>query len=213
MYMITIMLYKVCHLPKKEEITMQQHYLTLQAMADQASISSTEWEWFVHATSVRSIPSGVTIVQSDEPVQHAYFCTQGLFRLYYILPDGREYNVAFTLENDFATSYGAMITGSTSKYTIQAIEDSIVIEIPYSTLQNLMDRSHNWERFVRTAIERLYIRKEERERELLYLSALERYHAFLVKYPGLEQRIPQYHIASYLGISPVSLSRILHENH
>jgi len=169
---------------------MQQHYLILQAMADQASISSTEWEWFVHATRVRSIPRGVSIIQSDELVSHAYFCTQGFFRLYYILPDGREYNVAFTLEHDFATSYGAMTTGSTSKYTIQAIEDSTVIEIPYTTLQNLMNRSHNWERFVRTAIERLYIRKEERERELLYLSALERYHAFLAKYPGLEQRIP-----------------------
>lgn len=78
-----------------------------------------------------------------------------------------ENNVAFTLENDFATSYGAMISGSTSMYTIQAMEDSIVIEIPYDALQMLMDRSHSWERFVRTAVERLYIRKEERERELL----------------------------------------------
>ncbi|MEO2203372.1 Crp/Fnr family transcriptional regulator [Paenibacillus pabuli] len=189
---------------------MQQYYQTLQSMASQASISSTEWDWFVNATTVKRIPSGVAIVQSDDEVSHAYFCTNGLFRLYYTLPDGREYNVAFTLENDFATSYGAMITGSTSMYTIQAMEDSTVIEIPNAALKMLMDRSHMWERFVRTAVERLYIRKEERERELLYLSALERYQAFLVKYPGLEKRIPQYHIASYLGISPVSLSRILH---
>ncbi|MNL75244.1 hypothetical protein D3C87_2010170 [compost metagenome] len=62
---------------------------------------------------------------------------------------------------------------------------------------------------MRNSVERLYIRKEERERELLFLSALQRYEAFLVKYPGLENRIPQYHIASYLGISPVSLSRML----
>ncbi|MBY0215155.1 Crp/Fnr family transcriptional regulator [Paenibacillus illinoisensis] len=189
---------------------MHQYYQTLRLLASQASISATEWEWFVNATTVKHIPSGVTIVQSDHEVYHAYFCTNGLFRLYYTLPDGREYNVAFTLENDFATSYGAMISGSTSMYTIQAMEDSTVIEIPYTALQVLMDRSHNWERFVRTAVERLYIRKEERERELLYLTALERYQAFLVKYPGLEKRIPQYHIASYLGISPVSLSRILH---
>ncbi|WP_307219694.1 Crp/Fnr family transcriptional regulator [Paenibacillus tundrae] len=164
----------------------------------------------MNATTVKHIPRGVAIVQSGDEVTHAYFCTHGLFRLYYTLPDGREYNVAFTLENDFATSYGAMISGSISMYTIQAMEDSIVIEIPYDALQMLMDRSHSWERFVRTAVERLYIRKEERERELLYLSALERYRAFLVKYPGLEKRIQQYHIASYLGISPVSLSRLLH---
>lgn len=47
-----------------------------------------------------------------------------------------------------------------------------------------MNTSHMWERFVRKSVERLYIRKEERERELLYLSAKERYHAFLLKYPG-----------------------------
>lgn len=197
---------------RREAIIMEHHYQTLQSMAYQASISPIEWKWFVQATTVKSIAHGVTIIEAEDYVGHAYFCTQGLFRLYYTLADGREYNVAFTLENDFATSYGAMITGLTSKYTIQAIEHSTVIEIPYSTLQMLMDRSHGWERFVRTALERLYIRKEERERELLYLSALERYQAFLLKYPGLEHRIPQYHIASYLGISPVSLSRILHEN-
>ena len=109
---------------------MHQYYQTLRLLASQASISATEWEWFVNATTVKHIPSGVTIVQSDHEVYHAYFCTNGLFRLYYTLPDGREYNVAFTLENDFATSYGAMISGSTSMYTIQAMEDSTVIEIP-----------------------------------------------------------------------------------
>lgn len=197
---------------QREATIMEHHYQTLQSMAYQASISPTEWKCFVTATTVRSIARGVKIIKSEDHVKHAYFCTQGLFRLYYTLADGREYNVAFTLENDFATAYGAMITGLTSKYTIEAIEDSTVIEISYSTLKMLMDRSHGWERFVRTALERLYIRKEERERELLYLSALERYQAFLLKYPGLEQRISQYHIASYLGISPVSLSRILHEN-
>lgn len=83
-----------------------------------------------------------------------------------------------------------------------------MIEIPYDLLQMLMDRSHMWERFVRVSVERLYTRKEERERELLYLPAIERYQTFLLK--RLYQRIAQYHIASYIGISPVSLSRLLH---
>jgi len=117
--------------------------------------------------------------------------------------------VAFSLEQDFATSYGSMVKGEASAFSIEAMEDSVVIEISYDLLKELMDTSPMWERFVRTSVERLYIRKEERERELLCYSALERYQAFLLKYPGLEKRIPQYHIASYLGISPVSLSRLL----
>jgi CRP-like cAMP-binding protein len=102
-----------------------------------------------------------------------------------------------------------MITGAPSAYTVEAMEPSVVIEISNAALQALMQASHNWERFVRLSLERLYIRKEERERELLYLNAKRRYEAFLAKYPGLEKRIPQYHIASYIGISPVSLSRLL----
>jgi len=96
---------------------------------------------------------------------------QGLFRLYYALRDGKDFNVAFTMEDDYATSYGAMVTGSKSLFSIEALEDSVVIEIPYDTLKLLMDRSHMWERFIRRAVERLYIRKEEREKELLCLSA------------------------------------------
>lgn len=185
-------------------------YSTIRNLPQAAQLSDADWNLFVERSRTRRIFKGVTLIQVGQLAKHAYFCTVGLFRLYYTLQDGREYNVAFTVENDFATSYGAMVMGTPSFFTIEAMEDSVVIEIPYDMLKELMDNSHAWERFVRNSVERLFIRKEERERELLYLSAKERYKAFLIKYPGLEHRIPQYHIASYLGISPVSLSRILH---
>ncbi|MGD8192341.1 Crp/Fnr family transcriptional regulator [Brevibacillus ginsengisoli] len=172
-------------------------------------MSDEEWQWFVDRSQVKRVKQGTCLIEVGEAVNYAYYCSEGLFRLYYSLTDGREYNVAFSLENYFVTSYGAMVTRESSAFTVQAMEDSVVIEISYDDLQELMDRSHHWERFVRKSVERLYIRKENRERELLYLSAKERYEAFLVKYPGLEKRIPQYQIASYLGISPVSLSRLL----
>ncbi|MEW4372314.1 Crp/Fnr family transcriptional regulator [Paenibacillus kandeliae] len=169
-----------------------------------------EWTPFIQGTTIRQIRAGQQLIAAGESVKAAYFCVSGLFRLYYILEDGREYNVGFTLEGDYATSYAAMIQRTPSAYTIEALEDSVVIEMDHGLLEQLMAEHHSWERFVRLAVERLYIRKEERERELLYLSAAERYQACLHKYPGLEQRIPQYHIASYIGISPVSLSRMLH---
>ncbi|MFS0559384.1 Crp/Fnr family transcriptional regulator [Terribacillus sp. 179-K 1B1 HS] len=185
-------------------------YCILQGILSRFSIEEKEWLAFKDGTSIKQIKTGTCIIETGQLVQHAYFCTSGLFRLFCLLPDGREYNVAFTLENDFATSYASMIDGQPSTFSIEAMEDSIVIEIPYLLLQELMNKSHMWERFVRISVERLYTRKEERERELLYLPALERYQAFLLKYPGLEKRIAQYHIASYIGISPVSLSRLLH---
>lgn len=188
---------------------MVPYYRSLEKMAHQASITGEDWDRFVERTHVRHVQQGMYLIQADEPVKHAYFCSEGLFRLFYTLADGREYNVGFSPEDDYVTSYGAMVKGEASTFTIEAMEDSVVIEIPYNVLTELMDTSHMWERFVRKSVERLYIRKEERERELLYLSAKERYHAFLLKYPGLDKRIAQYHIASYIGISPVSLSRLL----
>ncbi|WP_334072548.1 MULTISPECIES: Crp/Fnr family transcriptional regulator [Paenibacillus] len=194
-------------LPEPEN--QNHHYLSLLNRVSVFSFVEADWNTFVERTVVKKVGQGTRIIEAGQRVRHAYFCSEGLFRLFYPLPDGREYNVAFSLEQDFATSYGSMVKGEASAFSIEAMEDSVVIEISYDLLKELMDTSPMWERFVRTSVERLYIRKEERERELLCYSALERYKAFLLKYPGLEKRIPQYHIASYIGISPVSLSRLL----
>lgn len=151
------------------------------------------------------------LLREGEGVDRVYFCTTGLFRLYYILPDGREYNKSFALAPGFITSYGALMTNTPSAFSIQALEPSTVLAVPYSLLQRLASQSHAWERLVRMLVEQLYLKKEERERQLLYLDAAGRYQMFLEQYPGLGERIHQYHIASYLGISPVSLSRLIRQ--
>lgn len=76
------------------------------------------------------------------------------------------------------------------------------------TFESLYKRHRCWETLGRKLAEGLYIKKEMKERLLLMNTAEERYLQFLKEFPGLEKRVPQYHIASYLGITPVSLSRI-----
>lgn len=168
-----------------------------------------DWQKFHQDTIVKYIEKGQHLIRAGEKVDQVYFCVKGLFRLYYTLPDGREYNKGFVMENDFFTSYGALISRGTSYFSIEALESAVVIDIPYDLLQEMMAKSHAWESFVRREVELLYMKKEERERELLFLSAEERYEAFVQKYPDLLKRVPQYQIAAYLGISPVSLSRML----
>lgn len=184
----------------------------LEWFKQMTGLSEQEEEWQAVAGKIRicSMKKGEHLVNAGEPVDHAYFCSEGLFRMYYTLEDGREYNKSFAAEGDFVTSYGAMITREPSYFSIQALEDAAIIEVPYSLLQELMEREHGWERLVRKAVEQLYLKKEERERQLLFFDAATRYRAFLDKYPHIAGRLPQYHIASYLGISPVSLSRLLH---
>lgn len=187
----------------------QDQYASIEQILRAFSISDEEWALFHARTQLRHVEDGAFLLRAGEPVKDVYFCNQGLFRLFYTLADGREFTKSFSLASEFVTSYGAMISGGESYFAVQALEDSVVIQIPYSLLQELTDRSHAWERLMRRCAEQLYMKKEERERELLYLSATERLLAFRRKYPGLEARIPQYQIASYLGINPVSLSRIV----
>ena len=89
-----------------------------------------------------------------------------------------------------------------------ALMDSELLVIRFRDFEALFDRHACWERVGRKIAEGMFISKERRERELLMLSAEERYRLFLGRYKHLEKRIPQYQIAAYLGITPVALSRI-----
>jgi CRP-like cAMP-binding protein len=132
----------------------------------------------------------------------------GLFRLYYTTPDGAEYNKNFCGQNEFVASYSSLLMNKPAYFSIQALMDGELLVVRFQDFEALCDRHACWEKLGRKISERMFISKEKRERELLMYSAEERYRQFLGQYKHLENRIPQYHIASYLGITPVALSRI-----
>jgi CRP-like cAMP-binding protein len=132
----------------------------------------------------------------------------GLLRLYYVDYNGIEVNKHFCFENTLAISYSAFLLREESKLFIQALEDTQLLVIDYSTYYELLGSHIGWQIAARKLSEMLFILKEKRESELLTKTAQERYLLFLSDYPNLEQRLSQYHIASYLGITPESLSRI-----
>ena len=145
----------------------------------------------------------------DRPL-HTAFVSEGLFRSFYYTDNGKEYITNFHRSGHFLGNYSAMLRGQArTRLNIAALENSRVLLLPFDTMHSLMERDAAWERFGRRAAENLFIEKEDRERELLLLSAEERYLLFR-KSPlrRMEERIPHYHIASYLGITPVGLSRI-----
>jgi CRP-like cAMP-binding protein len=101
-----------------------------------------------------------------------------------------------------------MIKNRPSYYTIEALEDSHILTFNYGQWKSLYDHHSCWSKVLLAILEKGYIKKEAREREFLLFSAEERYRSFLDEYPHLENRIKQHQIASYLGITPVALSRI-----
>lgn len=136
------------------------------------------------------------------------FVKSGVLRAYFTSKEGIEYNKTFFLENEFAGAYSSLVTRNVNYIDIQALEDSVLLTANYSDLLAIYDRFPRLERMARTIAEQYFVEKEKRELELVLLDAKQRYANFRQEYPGLENRIPQYHIASYLAITPTQLSRI-----
>lgn len=155
-----------------------------------------------------SLARGAFFIQAGEQPQTLGFVLSGLLRLYYIDEAGGEYTKAFCVENSFVAAYSALLLGEPSRLFIEALEESALLVADYSAYQSLAAGSLRWQIMRGRLAEALFIRKEKREGELVLDDATARYRRFLAEYPGLEPRLKQYHIASYLGISPVSLSRI-----
>ncbi|MBO9606206.1 MAG: Crp/Fnr family transcriptional regulator [Paenibacillaceae bacterium] len=177
-------------------------------LKNKVAIPPEEWRAFAAMTERRKVPKLHHFVEAGERTETVGFCIGGLFRLYYATPDGAEFNKSFCLPGEFVASYGALLQDVPSYFSIQALTDSELVVFRYREYRTLYDRHPCWERFGRLIAEQLFVSKETRERELLLLSAEARYRLFLERYGPLASAIPQYHIASYLGITPVALSRI-----
>lgn len=132
----------------------------------------------------------------------------GLFRYVYISREGKEFTKAFMPEKSFISSYSAMISRTPSYFFIESLEHTDVLVIPYSGWQKLREQNPKWNLLLVKLLEKGYATKEKREREFLLFDAENRYKIFLEEHPTLEERVKQHMIASYLGITPVALSRI-----
>ena len=119
-----------------------------------------------------------------------------------------EWNNDFYFENDFVSAYTSFLTSSPTNCNIQALTNVHVVYITAEQYQELLSRDKEWFKLGKYIAETFFIRKCKRETSFLKNSAAERLENLLQLYPGIEQRVSQYHIASYLGIKPESLSRI-----
>jgi CRP-like cAMP-binding protein len=136
------------------------------------------------------------------------FLKKGLVRYLYIGDDGREYTKAFLAENSFVSSYTAMKSGTPSPFSIQALIQTELIAVDYEQWKKLAQNHEAWSRFLIALLEKGYAIKEKRERDLLLLDAESRYRIFREEFQYLEADIKQHLIASYIGITPIALSRI-----
>lgn len=138
---------------------------------------------------------------------HICFVKKGLFR-YYINLEGEEKTFYFGYEGCFMTDYESFVPQVATLQNIQALEDSVVFIISYNDLQQFYSKVENGERFGRLALEHEIIDVVKKLKSFYKDGIKQRYESFIKKHPDVQQRIPQYLIASYVGVKPQSLSRI-----
>jgi len=135
------------------------------------------------------------------------FVSSGTLRSYIKNNEG-EYNNDFYFDNDVVSAYTSFLTRMPTNCNIEALTDSIIYYISYDDLETLADQDITFLKLSKHISDAFFIRKCKRETSFLKDSAAERLERLSLLYPGIEQRVSQYHIASYLGVKPESLSRI-----
>jgi CRP-like cAMP-binding protein len=176
-------------------------------------IPEAELEAFCLRANYREIPAGTDLVREGEVGQELWFIHTGTFR-YYLLTDGEEHTKDFSPALSFCTALTSFVTETPSQIYLSALQDAQISVWDGDYVLKLFDSSSPWQTLARRLVQSLYIRKERREVSFLTENALERYRRFQAEFPTIAhsedaaERVPQHLIASYLGMTPETLSRV-----
>lgn len=173
-----------------------------------ATLPDPAWEEMREIFSPVPFSRGEAFVRAGQIETRVGFLTNGITRTFYTDQAGKEFNKFFNRPPSFLAAYTSAITKTPSLLTVEALTDCQALVADYHLLDGLTEKYPEVERMIRKLGEFLLIKKEKREYELVMLDAEARYLNFRQDFPGLEQEIAQYHIASFLGITPTQLSRI-----
>ena len=170
-------------------------------------ISPKAGEEIKNLCSIVSIKKNKNLQTIGQTCRTIYFVLEGTVRIHYFKED-KDVTEYFAFENDLIIRVESLFTGRPSHKAIQTISDTTFIAIPANSLFELFDRYHEVERLFRKVVERSYVETINRLESLQFHTAEERYLALLQKSPVVIREIPLKYIASYLGITQVSLSRL-----
>jgi CRP/FNR family transcriptional regulator, anaerobic regulatory protein len=159
----------------------------------------------------KSFKKGEIVIHAGEVCTEAYFITKGLMRSFSQIPNGNQKTYVISCEHNLFTEHCSFITQKPSLDSIEALEDTDVLYFSYLDLMNIYKKSHELESVGRKISDINFAVAKNRFRSLMNDDAPSRYLQFLHSYQNLLDRIPQNIVASYLGITPQSLSRLKRE--
>lgn len=171
-------------------------------------ISTESWAKFAALFTPNVLKKGDYFITDGQTATEIGFLESGIIRAFYRNNEAIEYNKHFFLNPCFIGGYASLITGKPNQINQQALTDCTIQVAQFAAIQNLYQSCPDIDRAARILAEQFFVQKEQREIDIVLLDADKRYQIFQKEFPQLEQQIPQYHIASYLGITPTQLSRI-----
>jgi CRP-like cAMP-binding protein len=184
---------------------MSQHLI--EKIQSYIEIEEEDRQFIQLAFKSRRYAKGEHFLLAGDACGEAAFVERGVFR-FYINFEGEEANYYFSAENEFVCDYPSFLRQNESDKNIQALEAAEVYAISYSDLQAFYRKVRFGERFGRLIAEEIFVDSIGQLSSFYQDKPEERYQNFVQRFPHLAQRLPQYHIASYVGIKPQSLSRI-----
>ena len=170
---------------------------------------TSEAEEFIYSISEeKKFSKGEVLIREGQAVKKTFFVTNGCLRSFCIDKNGKEHTLLFAIKNWWISDYIAVHTDELATLTVECLTESSVIEFNAKELDGIHARFPEFESYQRHNLERHVVSLHKRILNQLQLSAPERYDLFLQQYPDIEQHTRNFHIASYLGITQQSLSRI-----
>jgi CRP-like cAMP-binding protein len=174
-----------------------------------ANVPKDQWLDFESKLIEKSLAKGEYLLQAGDKALEFGIVLNGLFRLYYTDKNGKEQIKNFLKSGELVGPYAEMLLNIPSRTYIQAMEPSRLVIINRHDFLSFYSKHICWQILGRMVAEKRFLAKEQREFEFLQLDVLERYKRFCEEFGDLLGKIPQHQIASYLGITPVALSRVL----
>ena len=171
-------------------------------------ITKKEFEIIFQHFEEISFSKNDLIIKPDQQVDYKFYVLDGCLRSYFIDVSGIEHTVQFAIEDWWIGDYPAYFTGKKSTLNVECLEDCTLLKVTKEKWEKLYKEIPKLETYARIQLERGLASTHQKNIDEHTMSTQEKYEQFVSSFPELEQRIKNYHIASYLGITPERLSRI-----
>ncbi len=175
------------------------------------NFNETEMNLFLSGCTLLEVPKGTVLLEQGRVCKTIYYIFSGLIRHFTVSEDGKDTSLHFGMENAYVTEYTSFLSGAPSVYTIQCMEPCVLIGMPRETIHNGYETIREGNKLGRLMAEDIFMALSNNLNERQTKSPTQRYAELHLRFPGIYQRVPQHMIASYLGITPVHLSRIRKE--